>query len=227
MGDWFFIPWTIQYLIGGILAAIITLTVFLKNPKSWAYRSFLGFGLCVVIFCITAFLHRNAPNKELSALFFKVDISFTSLIYPFLFLMILFLWKEKSIFIVSLLPPVILVFYWLIFSPFYIVWSDFGWNYVFIPLFSALFIINIFGYIILCLLILFYLIKKIPLKIFKRKYMIIMVGTVVFTLGSFITNGIGQVIPNFPPFGGIWTFTEFTFISIAISLKQKGIDHKP
>lgn len=221
MGKWFFIPWTIQYLIGAVIASTITLSIFIRYRKSWAYRVFLGFGLCIFLTCIMIFLHRNAPSKELSALFYRIDLFFGSLLNPLTFLMILFLWQEKIIFTISILPGAFLACYALIFSPFEIVSISQGWSYVFETSFNIFFIINMIGYIILCLISLIYLIQKIPLKALKEKFKIIITGLLTCTIGAVITNTIMQISPEFPPFAGVWIVVQFIFIAIALSLKEE------
>jgi hypothetical protein len=223
MSKWFFIPWTIQYLIGATVTLTITLPIFMSNHKSWSYRSFAGFGLSNALWCITAFLHRNAPDSELSALFFRIDLFFGSIAVPFLLLMILFLWKEKILYIFITLPGFITAGYALLFSPFKIIWSSLGWNYYFTSPFNIIFYCNVSGYMFVCLIILGYFLKKIPLMILRKKYKIIITGVTLLAFFSLVTSMIGQNIKNFPPMGGIFNIILFIFISSAISLREERI----
>lgn len=226
MGRWFFIPWTIQYIIGSVVAFIITVPIFLSNHKSWAYRTFAGFGLCTILWSLTAFFHRNAPSKELSGFFYGIDLFFGSLAIPFLLLMILFLWKEKFFYAFTLLPAIITGSYALIFSPFKIIWTNLGWSYVFFSPFNILFFITALGYNILCFIILLYLSKKIPLMILRKKYKIIIAGLSLFTVCYMIANILAQNMAYFPPLGGIFYTGLFIFIAAAISLKEDRIKLK-
>lgn len=226
MGEWFFIPWTIQYLIGAVVALIITVPIFMSNYKSWAYRSFAGFGLCTLLWSLAAFLHRNAPGKELSSLFYGIDLFFGSLAMPFLLLMILFLWKEKFFYVLTLLPALITGSYAFLFSPFRIIWSHYGWSFIFTSPFHILFFINILGYNGSCFVLLVYLAKKIPIVILCKKYKIIIAGLSLFTVCYMIANIIAQNMPNFPPSGGIFYSALFIFIAAAISLKEDRIKLK-
>ncbi|MBN2444266.1 MAG: DUF835 domain-containing protein [Spirochaetales bacterium] len=224
MNEWFFFPWSIQYLAGAVLALVITVPLFLSNSRIWVNRSFLGFGLCIFFYCMSAFFHRNAPTEELSKFFFRIDLFFASIINIIIFLMILFLWKEKFIFIAHLLPGLAVGFYGLIVAPFTITWSPFGWSYISFFPFNIMIISIALGYTLLSLVSLLYLMKKVPLKILQRKYKIIIAGMIICTPGSLITTMILQAFPDFPPFAGIWVILQFLFISIAISLKENKIE---
>ncbi|MBN2532313.1 MAG: DUF835 domain-containing protein [Spirochaetales bacterium] len=226
MGDWHLVPWTVQYLIGAVIIIFITVPIFVMNHKSWAYRAFLGFGLSVFFFNLTAFLHRNAPDMNLSAFFYRIDIFTASLLSPFFLIMILFLWKKKIIYTISLLPGAIFAIYGFLFTPFKIIWSSYGWSYVFHSIFNILFTICVFLYNISILILIIYLLKKIPLKILRKKFKIMIIGVLLCNVGISLTNLILQSFPEFPPFGGVWFTTQFIFIAVAITLKEDRIKLK-
>ena len=214
MFGWYLSPWSFQYVIGIVITLLITISIFIINSKSWAYRSFLCYGICMLFWCCMVFLHRNAPGIDLSALFFSLDLFFVSLSTAFLLLMVLFLWKEKVVFVLCLIPGLLIGLYIIIFTPFDIVSANPGWTYVFKPYFF-LFHVSTFGYILLCLILLIYLMNIVTFKMLKKKFRIIITGIGFCYSAAIITNKIVEFNPKFPPFGGIWLILLFIFIAIA------------
>ncbi len=224
MGEWHFIPWNIQYLGGGILALIITALVFRRNTQALSYRSFLAFGVLVIVWMFSVFIGRSAPSLSFSLEMHRI-IFFTFLLAPALLLLtILSIGSERKIYYLTVIPMLILATYSLISAPFDVSWSNFGWAYSLkqelLPI-STLFVPGYYAAIIITLVV---LILKRRLSYLRKKYSLILFGFLLYSIVLTITNIKMWSNPNIAPVGGFMVAIEFIFIAYAVSLKPSRIE---
>jgi len=225
LAHWHFFPWSVQYLIGGVIVLSISVYLLRKNPKSWVYQALFLFGLSIALWIFLAFFHRTAPTAILSKQFFRFDLFFVSTAHSFLLLMLLFYFKQKRIYVAIIAPAFFVGLIAILLAPFEIVWSGpaLGWAYKSEPYFTALCYGVGIPYLILILVFGYILLKK-SYGIARRKFIIILSGFVIFYfLGVTITNMMLQQSPIFPPFGGILATLEFGSIAYAVSLPLEKI----
>ena len=225
MAHWHFFPWSVQYLVGGVIVLSFSIYLLRKNPKSWVYQALFLFGLCIAVWVFLAFFHRNAPTAALSKQFFRIDLFFGSIAHPFLLLMLLFYFKQRRVYFAIMAPAFFEGLIAVLFAPFEIVWSGaaLGWAYKFDPYFTTLSYAVGVPYVIFIIVFGYILLRK-SHGIGRRKFIIIISSFVIFyILGLATTNILIQQSPDFPPFGGIIATLEFSLIAYAVSLPLEKI----
>ena len=226
MGPWQFAPWALQYVIGGVISLAISLYLVSKGRGTKTYWIFFVFGLSIALWLFSVFLHRIAPTPELSKWFFRFGLFFPAVAHPFLLLLILYLWKERRLWILSVLPAFVVAFIGAIRAPFDIVWASpaLGWSYKFSPYFGRFYFWFQIGYMAAILLAGAFLIQKARTRILRKKYVIIMSSYIIFyCAGMAVTQSLLQSNPTFPPIAGILSTLEFLFIAYALALPVKRI----
>jgi hypothetical protein len=225
LAHWHFFPWSVQYLIGGVIVLSISVYLLRKNQKSWIYQALFFFGLSIALWVFLAFLHRTAPTATLSKQFLRFDLFFISIAHSFLLLMLLFYFKQKRIYVATIAPAFFVGLIVVLLAPFEIVWSGtaLGWAYKSEPYFTALCYGVGVPYLILILVVGYTLVRK-SYGTARRKFILVLASFVIFYfLGVTVTNMVIQQYPNFPPFGGILTTLEFSCIAYAVSLPVEKI----
>jgi hypothetical protein len=224
MNEWNFVFITIQYLAAGSIAIILGCYVLYKNRQFSSAKFFLGFSVCVFLWQLFIFLHRNAPNAALSKLFFELGSGFASLVYPMLFLVVSFLGNGNRRHILMVIPNIIFFIYILVYEPINVFWTTFGWSYEFTQTSSSyiLFSLTIF-YVILNYIWIIKPIRESKVPIIRRKYKFILYGfTIMFFVGVVIFNTLLlPIFPNAPPFGGFTAVAGLSMIAYGILLKEK------
>ncbi len=228
MGGWQFIPWTLQYLLGGILAFLISLYVLSKNPKSWAYRFFSFYGSFVSLWGFTAFFHRNAPTAGMSAEFFALDTFFGSAVMAFLLITLLTFRRERLLNLLVLAPAFILGILGAIFKPFDIFWTNFGWNYRYTsPEYLNLVVLMGMGYIVSILIVGWLLLKNSKTTVQRKKYSLILYGYLfLYAIGFSASNTLITCYPNSAPLGGVFAAATFLVVAAALCLPSEKIEKK-
>jgi len=213
-----FHPITFQYLGGMVVSLLISIYVLKENVRERSYQSFFVFGLCIAIWEITAFLHRNAPGPELSDLFLRIDILFTIFAQQFLLLTILNIrgWNRLHVAIFSPLAVVLPSFFLVRFKLYY---TAYGWSYTILE--DPISLVNLwvfYLYVIAILVTLIVLIWKFPAL--RNKFMVILSGYLIYIAIILIVNLIiFPRYPSFPPLGGIVSLLMFLFIAYSFKLK--------
>ncbi len=223
MADWYFIPITIQYLVGSGLIVLFSMFLLSKYPKSWVYRSFFLYGLFVTLWCLMAFFHRNAPTVELSKEFLTFGATFNYLFPAFLLITFLSLKKPSKYNSFVLLPGLILGIATIVATPFEIFWTDFGWSYNYTSsyFFAATTLVNV-GYIVANLAVGINLIRTAQTAMLKRKYNLLLISYVLFYVAFLsISNILLLSNADYPPLGGIISILAFLAIAYAITLQNK------
>ena len=221
MGPWQFTPWALQYVVGGVVSLAITLYLVSKGRGAKTYWIFFAFGLSAALWLFSVFFHRIAPTSELSKWFFRFGLFFPAVAHPFLLLLMLYLWKERRLWILSVVPAFVVAFIAAIRAPFDIVWAGpvLGWSYKFSPYFGRFYTLFQAGYMIAIVLVGVFLIRKARTRILGRKYVIILSSYIIFyCAGMAVTQPILQSNPTFPPIAGILLTLEFLFIAYALAL---------
>jgi hypothetical protein len=221
MAGWYFIPITLQYLVGSGLIFLISFFLILKNSKSWVYRSFFLYGLFAGLWILMAFFHRNAPNAELSADFITVGAVF-GLIFPaFLLITFLMLKKQSKLNLLALLPAIFLGAVTLYLMPFKISWTTFGWSYGYSSdWYFATFVVFNLAYVVANLAVGIDLIKTAPTELLRKKYAVLLISYFVFyVVAVSISNMLLVYCIDAPPLGGIFSALAFLAIAWALSLK--------
>lgn len=221
--DWHFFPLSLQYVVGGSLAALFSIWFFYRNPRTWASKLFLAFGTVVALWNFFTFLHRVAPTADLSAQFFHYVRFFFGLIIPLYSLTFLNIWKERKISILILIP--LLAYLLLIESQvdYQLFLTQYGWSFKSVGAEFALNSIAMihFGYILVVIVLLGYLIRRTKNYELQRKYGVLLITFIAFqAVGVSVSNALLYQDPNTPPVGGVLYF--LTFVSIAYALSMKG-----
>jgi len=224
MNEWHFISLTIQYLIAGNISLILAFLVLHKNRYSISAKLFACFAIFLAIWQFMMFLHRNAPNALLSRIFFEVGTGFASLMLPALFLTVTFLQNGSKKYFVVVVPNLIFFIFLLLYEPFEVFWTEFGWSYTFKPELSSyvLLPLTIF-YIALNYIWIIRPIMNSRVPIIRKKYKFILFGfTILFTIGVVIYNTIMlPIFPNAPPIGGTTISIGLFMITYGILLREK------
>ncbi|MDW8034374.1 MAG: hypothetical protein RMI79_05550 [Nitrososphaerota archaeon] len=221
-----FHPWLLFYPAAAISSLIIALQILKGRPKTLSSKNFLLFTISISLWETFAFLHRIAPNKEISWIFLQFTIIFYSLNPLLLLMTVIFLWKEDRRFYLLMAPAI----------PFYILHftyvkthivptKNYGWSYRFetSPFTLIEYIIYLVCTLEVCFFIAF-LIKRVKSSIIRRKYFIILVYFIVFyVFGVFGLNLILMENPEMPPPGGINTYLFFLGVSYAFSIREKTV----
>ena len=221
MGPWQFTPWALQYVIGGVICLAVSLYLVSNSKRTNTYWMFFAFGLSAALWLFSVFFHRIAPTPELSKWFFRFGLFFPAVAHPFLLLLMLYLWKERRVWIWGVLPAFIFAFIGAVRAPFDIVWASpaLGWSYKFSPYFGRFYILFQVGYMIAIVLVGVFLVQKARTRILRRKYVIILSSYIIFyCAGMAVTQPLLQSNPTFPPIAGILLTLEFLFIAYALAL---------
>lgn len=222
--EWYFIPATLQYIVAGTLSLLLGFYVFYKSRGSMASKFFMLFSIFLALWQFLIFLHRNAPNAFLSKTFFALGTGFASLMLPALFLTISFLQDGSMKHLVALVPNLVFFAFILIFSPFEVFWTKFGWSYVFTYGVSSYMLLPLtIFYIVLNYVWIIKPIRESRSSFVRRKYKFILFGfTILFVIGVVIFNTILlYVFPETLPLGGIATSIGLSMITFGILLKEK------
>jgi hypothetical protein len=226
--DWHFFPWTIQYIVGGTLALVISFHLLLKNRKNKTYQAFFLFGLSTALWQFLVYLHRSAPTDSLSGLFFRFGLSFTLVSLPALILTLLYFEREKLVYLLILLPGFLVGTITVLAAPFEIIWAgaNLGWSYKFRLYYMIWFYSTQIAYSLVVLLIGYGLAVKSSRSFIRRKYVIVLLSFGIFYFGGVaLTNLVLYLNPNFPPFGGVLMTLQFLFIAYALYLPTEKIEH--
>jgi len=221
---WSFVPITIQYLAGGILAFITTFLVFKKNPRSLTYQIFFLFGLSATVWMFSVFIGRNAPSINFSVQAYR-SVMFTFLLtQPLLLLTLLSIKSENIKQFLWLIPALALALYSVIMAPYSVIWTNFGWSYSLNADIAKMSIPIWAGYPVGIGIISVVLAKKAVIESLRKKYLLIFFGFIIYFVALTITNFLMWLYPGIPPFGGVLLSIEFFSIAYAISLPIEKID---
>lgn len=224
MGEWHFIPWTIQYLVGGLVALLITTFVFRRDPKALSYKCFFAFGVCLAVWMLSVLISRNAPSLSSSVAFYRI-VNFSFLLtQPLLLVTILNIGHRRRIYYLTLIPILPLSLYFLIAAPFDVTWTNFGWAYSIRHQDVVMSLPFMIGYPATIGIILTVLILKSRLSYLRRKYIFILSGFLLYFIPLTVTNMLMWKDPASPSFGGILLTIEFIFIAYAMFLRVSRIE---
>lgn len=219
MPNWYFDIWSLQYLIGFVVALLISTQVFIKNVKSRTYQSFFAFGLSVSMWALFVLLHRTASTGTLSKDIFRLAMFVSPLIQGFLVSTILYIKDEKWYYPFVLVPAFILGIIIFVLAPFETIWTIYGWSYAFYS--PWMMVYSIFGivYLIAMIIILAIRMRRPLVQAVRKKYVLILAGYgFLYGVGMGITNVAISMNPSFPPVGGILLAAAFLVIAYAMSL---------
>jgi len=222
--SWYFIPWTIQYLLGGLIAVLITFFVFKKNPKNLAYQRFLLFGICTFVWMFAVFFARNAPSASISFQIYRIIQVCFMLSLPLLLLTLISLQKTKRIFILTLVPGLSIGLLISALTLYNVAWGKYGWSYSISPIASIIGFPILFGYFIGIIATGCFLMKKSLHHSLAMKYKLIVIGCIIYFVPLTITNVLMWSQSETPPFGGFLLTIEFLFIAYAITLPIEKIE---
>lgn len=221
---WYFIPWTVQYLIGFVLALLISTYIFSRQTKSRAYQFFLTLGFSVSMWALLAFLHRNASTAALSKDLLGSAMFFAALIPGFLLSTILYIEGKKWYYSFVVAPAFIVGISQFALAPFDVVWTSYGWSYMMHNPWMMIYSIFNGVYLLAILIILAIGMKRSSARALRKKYVLIFLGYgVLYGIGMGITNVFINMDPAFPPMGGILLSAAFLFIAYAITLPAEKI----
>ena len=224
IGGWQFLTWNFQYLIGFIISLIISIYVYSKSRTSKVTRIFLFYGASVMAWNLIVFVHRSAPTAFVSHISFRLSSSFGFIMFGLISLMLLFMYKKDLKNLLMLIPSFVISSAVILYGPFEVVMTNYGWNYEPYSWFLYLVATNLIFYIVATSVIGIWIIKKIRSTTIKLKIKIILFATViVYFVGILSTNVILVLYPQSPSFGGLITTLQFLFIAYAISIKEKEI----
>lgn len=212
-------------MIGGMIAVSINLLLMFKLERTPLTKIFYVYGALVALWNFLLFFHRNAASKELSHLFFRFSSSISVFLFSFVILLLAYIYKEKKIYLLVLLPSILLSSIILLKPPFKIVDSTHGWTYATDSSnFGTIIFSLIFILIIAAIVIGLYLLRKIDISGERKR-----IKLIIFAVGGIYLGGMGVTNlllvghPEVPPFGGILTTAEFLVITYAVSLPSLNI----
>lgn len=216
---------TVQYLAAAILAFSIVSYIIFRNPKSWAYRLFFLFGVSVGIWEVMMLLHRNAPTADLSLNFLISGVFFVYLAPGFLLAMLLMLYKERSLNLLVLPPAFIAGALIVLFKPFDVVSTSFGWSLKATLMGNGLLVMSAWLWYVVGIIIAGWaLSKKSKMAILKKKYTLIVWGFIAFyAIGFPVSNIFLFNNPEFLPVGGLFILSMFLVVAYAVSLQSEKI----
>ena len=223
---WHFVPWSIQYIIGGVIALIISLYVFKKGMKIRSHQCFFLFGLCTTIWLFTVYFARNAPSEYLSKEIYRIVGTSFMLIQPLILITLLFIRKGKKAHFLTLAPAIIVALSVLVLTPYEVIWTGYGWTYMLWPSMALTCYSLVILYLLAIITVGYLSIKKITIPLLKRKFKLILFGVLIYLSLLIVANFILFLSPGSPPFGGILVFVEFLFIAYAITLPTEKLEKK-
>jgi hypothetical protein len=221
--DWYFLPHTLQYLVGGTISSIVTIIVFVRNPKNIVSRIFLAFGILTTLWMFSVLAARNAPSEDVSIFLYRIIILCFFLTFPLLLLTLLSIIRFQKIYILTLIPGVVYGIIASVFRLYTVTWTNHGWSYSLLPVAVKIGYPIITGYFLGVVLMGLFLMRKSPSQAVSRKYMFIILGCVLFFVPLTITNNLMWKYPWIFPIGGILLTIEFLAIAYAISLPSDKI----
>lgn len=224
MAEWQVIPWNLQYLAGGLIALVMTIFIFRREPQATSYRCFLAYGVSVVVWTFSVFLARSAPSLSSSTAFYRIVVPTFLLIQPLFLLTIFQIGSGKRAYYLTLIPAIFIFFYSLVGNTFEISSTSYGWAYSLTRQFLAMGAVIGFGYPFVVAVVLFILVLKSKLLYLKKKYGIILTGFLLYFIPLSITNIAMWRDPNVRPYGGFLLTVEFLFIAYALYLKPDKIE---
>lgn len=217
MYGWTFLPWTLQYLLAALIVSILSFYVYHKNPNSKTSKYFLVFGCFVIGWQVAAFLHRNAPNPELSRFIFGFVVFFSLLGISILLLTMVNILQKSKYNYLFVLPTIPIAFFLLLRQPFEIISTqNFGWSYTFTDNIVYLIILTSWGNALVIFILGILITKRHPQL--KYKMLLVIIGWVFI-------NAIGSVLANIwlvshsasPPVGGFINIISFLIVAYGIS----------
>jgi signal transduction histidine kinase len=215
----------LQYILGGLVAFLVSAYVFTKGSfgnKTLAVKGFLVFGVLTAFWELSSFFQRTAPTTEASAFFYYLIILTSSLSQPAYLFTVLNIKQEKKEAILVFIPAIVRLITFL-FIDIQFTWTDFGWNYslAFSGFALELGTFIYLGYFAASILLLIMLTRSARSTVLKQKYLILLVSFTIFqAVGFTVTNYMLVTDPTFPPIGGILQLLTFIFIGLALSLKE-------
>ncbi len=224
-----------QYLAGAALCLAVStyITIKERGSRSFAVKNLVLFGLVGVVWELSSFFYRTAPNSAESLKFFRVMGICTHIGYPVYLLTFLSVHRPLSKRTLMLVGSSIIVETLMFLHPEYATAFEFrltesGWHYVMtsfnLPL--AIDTIIFMGYIAAIIVGLYTLIRKTNATLLRKKYIIFLVSFVSFQiLGILMTNALiaYELLNPVLQIGGIFQFLTFLMIWYALSLEQTRI----
>ena len=229
MVDWQSVFVMVQYSVAAALAFSIALYIIFKNPKSWAYRLFFLFGVSVGLWEVMMFLHRDALTADLSLGFLASGILFGFLAPGFLLATLFMLHKERLLNLLVLVPAFVSGALIILFKPFEIISTGFGWSFKLGLMQGVLLIALTWIWHVMAIIIAGWLLsKRSKTNILKKKYTLITYGFFIFyAIGFPISNLLLFNNPNIPPLGGLFIISIFLVVAYAINLPAEKIGKVP
>ena len=213
-----------QYLIGFMLALLISTYVFSKRMKSRTCQFFFAFGFSVSMWALFAFFHRNAPSAVLSKDLFRLVMFFSQLVQGFLVSTILYIKDEKWYYPFVVVPTFIVGISLFALAPFDVIWTSYGWSYTLHSPWMMIYSSFSGVYLLAMIIILVIRVRRPLVRVLRKKYVLILGGYgVLYGIGMGITNVVISMNPAFPPLGGILLAVAFLVVAYAISLPAEKI----
>ena len=222
---WYLIPWTLQYLVGFVIALLVSVYIFRKYPNSRAYQYFLLFGLSISFWAILTFLHRNAPSQTVSSDIFRGVMFLSDAVQSLILLVILYIEKKKPYFSLLVVPLLAIGFAIAILAPYDLIWTDYGWSYSMRSPWLAIVSASSMIYLAATVVLLAVKIKNSLVHVLRKKYAIFLIGYgVIYGAGMAFTNIQISSNPAFPPFGGILLTTVFLIVAYGMTQSAEKIE---
>ncbi len=224
--------WLLQYPIAATIAITMSVTLYRRNRGSYAYISFLAYGIIVSAWMVSVYLHRTAETAELTALYFGLSSLFFVSVFPLLLITLLNIIKRSLWSILLLIPNIVEQIVYRTAATPQFVKTNFGWSYLlsfsnqYARLVTyAIYFTNVAVFAIILVLMMTRL--RIP-KIYRKRYGILF-------LSFFGLQGIAVIVmqvllqsnPDMPPIAGFLNLASFLLTTYTLRLSATTIETKP
>ncbi len=217
--------WISQYPIAALISLFVAIFIYKRNRHSYAYISFLAYGITVALWLMLVYLHRTASSLEISRFYFVIGTSFFEFVFPLILLTLLNILRERISNALVLIPSFFgLLFEVLSLDP-EMVMTSYGWSYrlryTSEYAFASRGILTI-GYVSALAVILYVMTKNIQLpKLYRRRYLILVLSFFGFqVIGIILSNIYLMNNPDTPPMSGILNLGSFLLTGYALLMTE-------
>ena len=205
--------WTLQYLIGGIIALGMGIWLWRRHEPTLRRLVFMMLSVNFFLWLFFIFIHMNASSASFSEFTFGLSQIFAPTVIPWMTVLFLSFSTENKKILLYIVPAYISGLIIFFTHPFYVFPTDYGWSYIHTPLYRLV-IVSISVYFIAFVYFLIDYWWRIVDKKFDDRILFFAIGLVVYTAGMVSLN---FVLPrDYPPIGGIVSTASFLIFSYAL-----------
>ncbi len=217
--------WPIQYLVAAVIALVVSVSIFRKNMRSYAYISFLAYGIDISAWMILIYLHRTATTVESTSMYFDIMTTFFTSVFPLLLITLMNIIKERVLNLVALAPGIATLIVYRIASTPEFVYTEYGWSYFlkFKDQYSSiaawtLYFVSLIAFV--AILIFMITRSHVPRR-YRRNYIIMFLSCFGLQgVGVIGSNLLLQAMPGLPPIAGFLNLGSFLLTTYTLRISQ-------